>query len=107
MYTDNNGHATFTVQLGPKSDVGAYDTEIEIAKDSLSIQFSTNKPPGDIEKGSILTAISFGLTLLFLHARLQIRIIHVRSIRTILCIKILVTSEFNKICFKVYSKISN
>jgi len=39
MYTDNNGHATFTVQLGPKSDVGAYDTEIEIAKDSYQSSF--------------------------------------------------------------------
>ncbi len=34
MYTDNDGHATFTVQLGPKSDMGAYDTEIQITKDS-------------------------------------------------------------------------
>ncbi|MPZ07718.1 MAG: hypothetical protein GEU26_15110 [Nitrososphaeraceae archaeon] len=34
MYTDNNGHATFTVQLGPKSDMGIYDTGIEITKDS-------------------------------------------------------------------------
>ena len=34
MYTDNDGHAMFTVQLGPKSDTGAYDTEIEITKDS-------------------------------------------------------------------------
>jgi hypothetical protein len=33
MYTDNDGRATFTVQLGPKSDVGVYDTEIEIKKD--------------------------------------------------------------------------
>jgi hypothetical protein len=39
MYTDNNGHATFTVQLGPKSDVGVYDTEIEIAKDSYQSSF--------------------------------------------------------------------
>ena len=30
MYTDNNGHATFTVQLGPKSNTGIYDTEIEV-----------------------------------------------------------------------------
>ncbi len=34
MYTDNDGHAMFTVQLGPKSDTGTYDTEIEITKDS-------------------------------------------------------------------------
>ncbi len=39
MHTDNNGHATFTVQLGPKSDVGDYDTEIEIAKDSYQSSF--------------------------------------------------------------------
>ena len=34
MNTDHNGHATFTVQLGPKSDLGTYDTEIEVKKDS-------------------------------------------------------------------------
>jgi hypothetical protein len=34
MYTDNEGHATFTVQLGPNSDTGMYDTEIEVSKDS-------------------------------------------------------------------------
>jgi hypothetical protein len=39
MYTDNDGHATFTVQLGPKSDMGAYDTEIEITKDSYQSSF--------------------------------------------------------------------
>jgi hypothetical protein len=39
MYTDNDGHATFTVQLGPKSDMGAYDTEIEITKDSYQTSF--------------------------------------------------------------------
>jgi hypothetical protein len=39
MYTDNNGHATFTVQLGPKSDTGIYDTEIEITKDSYQSNF--------------------------------------------------------------------
>ena len=39
MYTDSKGHATFTVQLGPKSDVGAYDTEIEIAKDNYQSSF--------------------------------------------------------------------
>src|SRR3989337_2420571 len=26
MRTDNNGHATFTVEVGPKSDLGIYDT---------------------------------------------------------------------------------
>ena len=34
MNTDNNGHAMFTVQLGPKSDMGIYDTEIEVNKDN-------------------------------------------------------------------------
>src|SRR5919106_5390033 len=34
MYTDNKGHATFTVQLGSNSDTGIYDTEIEVSKDS-------------------------------------------------------------------------
>ena len=34
MYTDNDGQAMFTVQLGPKSETGVYDTEIEITKDS-------------------------------------------------------------------------
>jgi hypothetical protein len=39
MYTDKNGRATFTVQLGPKSDVGVYDTEIEVKKDSYRSSF--------------------------------------------------------------------
>jgi hypothetical protein len=39
MYTDKEGHATFTVQLGPKSDMGVYDTEIEITKDSYQSNF--------------------------------------------------------------------
>jgi hypothetical protein len=39
MYTDNNGHAMFTVQLRPKSDTGVYDTEIEITKDSYQSNF--------------------------------------------------------------------
>jgi hypothetical protein len=34
MYTDNDGQTMFTVQLGPKSETGAYDTEIEITEDS-------------------------------------------------------------------------
>lgn len=34
MYTDSNGHATFTVQLGPDSETGVYDAEIEVSKDS-------------------------------------------------------------------------
>jgi hypothetical protein len=39
MYTDNNGQATFAVQLGPKSEVGIYDTEIEVAKDNYQSSF--------------------------------------------------------------------
>ena len=39
MYTDNNGRATFTVQLGPKSDTGLYDTEIEVSKDRYQSSF--------------------------------------------------------------------
>jgi hypothetical protein len=32
-HTDSNGYAAFTVQLGPKSDMGIYDTEIKVSKD--------------------------------------------------------------------------
>jgi hypothetical protein len=39
MHTDNNGHATFTVEVGPKSDLGIYDTELEVAKDSYQSSF--------------------------------------------------------------------
>jgi hypothetical protein len=39
MNTDNNGHATFTVQVGPKSDLGIYDTELEVTKDSYQSSF--------------------------------------------------------------------
>ena len=39
MYTDNNGHATFTLQIGPKSDVGIYDTQLEVRKDSYQSSF--------------------------------------------------------------------
>jgi len=39
MYTDNNGRATFTVQVGPKSGVGIYDTELEVRKDSYPTSF--------------------------------------------------------------------
>ncbi|HZD36505.1 MAG TPA: hypothetical protein VE130_14975, partial [Nitrososphaeraceae archaeon] len=39
MHTDSNGHAIFTVQLGPKSDTGTYDTEIEVSKDSYQSSF--------------------------------------------------------------------
>jgi 5-hydroxyisourate hydrolase-like protein (transthyretin family) len=38
MHTDKNGRATFTVQVGPESDIGTYDPEIEVTKDTyLSI----------------------------------------------------------------------
>ena len=49
MNTDNNGRATFTVQVGPKSDLGIYDTELEVTKDRLSIKFRTDKLPCSIE----------------------------------------------------------
>src|ERR687892_396929 len=39
MHTDNNGNATFTVEVGPKSDLGVYDTELEVAKDSYQSSF--------------------------------------------------------------------
>jgi hypothetical protein len=39
MHTDNNGHATFTVEIGPKSDLGVYDTELEVTKDSYQSSF--------------------------------------------------------------------
>ena len=39
MSTDNNGRATFTVQVGPKSDLGIYDTELEVTKDSYQSSF--------------------------------------------------------------------
>ena len=39
MYTDNNGRATFTVQVGPKSDLGTYDTELEVTKDRYQSSF--------------------------------------------------------------------
>jgi hypothetical protein len=39
MHTDNNGRATFTVEIGPKSDLGIYDTELEITKDSYQSNF--------------------------------------------------------------------
>ena len=37
--TDNNGRATFTVEVGPKSDLGIYDTELKVAKDSYQSSF--------------------------------------------------------------------
>ena len=39
MYTDKSGHATFTLQIGPKSDVGIYDTQLEIKKDNYQSSF--------------------------------------------------------------------
>jgi hypothetical protein len=39
MYTDNSGRATFTLQIGPKSDVGIYDTQLEVRKDSYQSGF--------------------------------------------------------------------
>jgi hypothetical protein len=30
MRTDNNGRTTFTVEVGPKSDLGIYDTELRV-----------------------------------------------------------------------------
>ena len=39
MHTDNNGSATFTLQIGPKSDVGIYDSQLEVKKDSYQSSF--------------------------------------------------------------------
>ncbi|MGA7369614.1 MAG: hypothetical protein WBX01_10840 [Nitrososphaeraceae archaeon] len=39
MHTDNNGHTSFTVKIGPKSELGIYDTELEIKKDSYQSSF--------------------------------------------------------------------
>jgi hypothetical protein len=39
VYTDNSGEATFTLQIGPKSDVGNYDTKLEVKKDSYQSSF--------------------------------------------------------------------
>ena len=33
-YTDKDGHAIFTVQIGPRSSVGIYNTNLEIKKDN-------------------------------------------------------------------------
>jgi hypothetical protein len=33
-YTDKDGHATFTVQIGPRSSNGIYNTNVEIRKDN-------------------------------------------------------------------------
>jgi hypothetical protein len=40
MRTDSNGYAAFTIQLGPESDVGPYDTEIEVSKRSYQSSFN-------------------------------------------------------------------
>ena len=39
MHTDNNGYATFTIEIGPKSDLGVYDTELEVTKNSYQSSF--------------------------------------------------------------------
>jgi hypothetical protein len=39
VHTDNNGHASFTVKIGPKSELGIYDAELEIKKDSYQSSF--------------------------------------------------------------------
>jgi hypothetical protein len=39
MHTDKNGRATFTVQVGLESDIGTYDTEIEVTKDNYQSIF--------------------------------------------------------------------
>ena len=33
-YTDKDGHAIFTVQIGPHSSSGIYNTKLEIKKDN-------------------------------------------------------------------------
>jgi hypothetical protein len=44
MHTDNNGYATFTIEVGPKSDLGVYDIELEVTKDSYRSSFEvTNR----------------------------------------------------------------
>ena len=35
-YTDKDGHATFTVQIGPRSSSGIYNTNLEIKKDNYN-----------------------------------------------------------------------
>jgi 5-hydroxyisourate hydrolase-like protein (transthyretin family) len=37
MYTDEEGHAVFTLQIGPKSSNGLYNTQLEVAKDSYQL----------------------------------------------------------------------
>jgi hypothetical protein len=39
MNTDKDGRAIFTVEVGPKSDLGIYDTELEVTKDSYQSSF--------------------------------------------------------------------
>jgi hypothetical protein len=40
MHTDGNGYAAFTIQLGIESDVGLYDTEIEVSNNNYQSSFS-------------------------------------------------------------------
>ena len=51
-YTDKDGHATFTVQIGPRSSSGIYNTNIEIKKDNYDSKIQKNFP-GSIDKFSI------------------------------------------------------
>ena len=39
MHTDKDGQATFTVQVGQESDIGTYDTKIEVTKDNYQSIF--------------------------------------------------------------------
>ena len=49
-YTDKDGHATFTVQIGPRSSSGIYNTNLEIRKDNYD---SKIKNPSSINKSFI------------------------------------------------------
>lgn len=37
MYTDKDGHAIFTLQIGPNSNTGIYNSQLEIRKDSYQL----------------------------------------------------------------------
>ena len=41
MHTDNNGHATFTVEVGPKSDLGTTIQNLKLQK--IAINQVSNK----------------------------------------------------------------
>jgi hypothetical protein len=62
MHTDHNGRATFTVGVGPKSDLGTYDTELKVTKaiksQKLSIKFRTNRLSCSIKASIPLFLIS-------------------------------------------------